>query len=135
MSELTSMLARHEGIRLLVYDDATDQPITQGTLVHGHPTIGIGRALDVHGITPDEAEYLLSNDVDDVVASLRKEFYWYTLLNGPRQDAIADSAALARIGLPALADSLPSVASSARGVTQGSPFGCGRPSVGERRRP
>src|SRR5437879_3540139 len=90
MSELTQMITRHEGIRLLVYDDATDQPISQGSLVHGHPTIGIGRALDVHGITPDEAEYLLSNDVDEVVASLRKEFYWYTLLNGPKQDALAD---------------------------------------------
>lgn len=60
---LIPMLRAEEGLRLTVYDDATGKPIKPGTLVKGHPTIGIGRALDVNGITEAEAEYLKANDV------------------------------------------------------------------------
>jgi lysozyme len=92
MSELISMITRHEGVRLHVYDDATGENILPGSLVKGHPTVGCGRALDVHGISRDEADFLLQNDVDEVRAALRREFYWYNLLNGPRQDAVASLA-------------------------------------------
>jgi GH24 family phage-related lysozyme (muramidase) len=59
---LSQMLEREEGLRTLVYDDATGKPIGPGSVVQGHPTIGIGRALDVNGITAVEADFLLEND-------------------------------------------------------------------------
>jgi lysozyme len=57
------MLRRQEGLRLEVYDDATGAPLRPGSTLIGHPTIGYGRALDVRGISQDEAEYLLANDL------------------------------------------------------------------------
>lgn len=68
-----------EGLRLLVYDDATGQPIKPGSVVKGHPTIGFGRALDVHGISRDEAAALLANDLYVVEASLGKCAWWAAL--------------------------------------------------------
>ena len=41
-------LTDEEALRFVVYDDATGRPIVPGTHVIGHPSIGIGRALDVH---------------------------------------------------------------------------------------
>lgn len=35
-----------EAWRAFVYDDATGQPITKGTLVQGYPTIGFGFCID-----------------------------------------------------------------------------------------
>ena len=67
---LLHMLPDEEGERLVVYDDATGKPIGPGSVVVGHPTIGIGRALDVRGITHPEAIYLLQNDVDEVLPDM-----------------------------------------------------------------
>lgn len=76
-------LGADEGIRMLVYDDATGRPIGPGTLVRGHPTIGIGRALDVHGITA-EAHYFLANDIAAVEAALSR-LEWYQELDPVRR--------------------------------------------------
>jgi lysozyme len=46
---------------LKVYDDATGRPIGPGSHVIGHPTIGIGCALDTAGITEAEKEMLFAN--------------------------------------------------------------------------
>ena len=56
-------LASEEGTRLLLYDDSNDALIGPGTVVRGHPTIGIGRALDCHGIDEVEAEFLFERDI------------------------------------------------------------------------
>jgi len=81
MSQLTDMLTRHEGVRLKPYHDTV-----------GKLTIGIGRNLDDVGISRDEAEYLLTNDVNDALAALRGAFPWFALLNPARQDVLADMA-------------------------------------------
>lgn len=57
------ILEREEGKRAMVYDDATGKPVVPGYVMKGHPTIGIGRALDVRGITDAEIRYLLANDI------------------------------------------------------------------------
>ena len=54
----------------MVYDDATGKPIRSGTTVVGHPTIGIGRALDVHGISHAEAVFLLEDDIAAVLPDM-----------------------------------------------------------------
>lgn len=56
-------LTGEEGKRRFVYDDATGAPLSPGVLCKGHPTVGIGRALDVHGISVVEGQLLRANDI------------------------------------------------------------------------
>jgi lysozyme len=89
---LEDQLKNDERLRLVVYDDATGKPITPGTKVIGHPTIGWGRALDVRGISRDEAQYLFNNDRDEVKIELTKRIPWMTQLNEPRQAVLYNMA-------------------------------------------
>jgi lysozyme len=82
-------LMADEGVRLVVYDDATGKPIKPGSWVRGHPTIGIGRALDVHGISRDEAGFLLANDISAVETALGK-WPWYVALDPVRRGVMAN---------------------------------------------
>ena len=62
--QIAADLRRHEGEVLHAYQDH-----------RGNWTIGIGRLIDERrggGITPDEAEYLLVNDIDRRAAELQK---------------------------------------------------------------
>jgi lysozyme len=51
----------HEGFRGLAYDDATGLAINAP---QGHLTIGWGRNLQSRGISEDEAEFMLDNDIE-----------------------------------------------------------------------
>jgi lysozyme len=102
MSELVDLLKQHEGVRLRVYDDATGLPIGPGSVVQGHPTIGVGRALDVNGVSLDEAEYMVTNDIHSVQGILRRTYPWFSLMLAARQDAITDMAY--NLGLPGFGD-------------------------------
>lgn len=55
-------------------------------------TIGVGRNLDDVGITEEEAEYLLQNDIDRVVLALRRELPWIDELDEVRQRVLYDMA-------------------------------------------
>lgn len=88
---MTKQLAIDEGTRLKVYDDATGLPIGPGYTLKGHPTIGIGRALDVNGITSNEAQTLFDNDVSGVEKSLN-EYEWWNALDPMRQAVITSMA-------------------------------------------
>lgn len=85
---LEGMLLRDEAKKLFVYDDATGLPIKPGTLVVGHPTIGIGRALDTHGISSAEADYLITSDIYQVEQEAEKAFSWYLTLSDERKAVI-----------------------------------------------
>lgn len=94
--KLTLLLRKHEGCELQVYPDTENEP-----------TIGIGRCLstkgltkeecdylklstydknsviaklEVRGITQDEAEYLLSNDIDYFTEQLGKRLFGFNVL-------------------------------------------------------
>lgn len=73
---LTEELKRDEGLRLTVYDDATGKPIVKGSMVVGHPTIGIGRNLAGKGLTPSEVFYLLETDIEELLKQARTLEYW-----------------------------------------------------------
>lgn len=88
MSE--SDLEAEEGKRLKVYDDKTGKPIVPGYTVIGHPTIGVGRALDTKGITDEEAEYLLANDMKDVEAELDRNLPWWRSRPDPVRRSLGD---------------------------------------------
>lgn len=84
-------LRRDEGSRLTVYDDATGQSLRQGDSIRGHPTIGIGRALDVNGISLTEAEYLLANDIERIERELGQT-NWFKALDPVRQGVMVNLA-------------------------------------------
>ena len=76
MTRLMDMLERHEGRR--------DRPYrcTAGKL-----TIGVGRNLDDRGLSDDEIDYLLANDVKECIRDLGRFPYWITL-DDVRRDAL-----------------------------------------------
>jgi lysozyme len=82
-------LMADEGLRLFVYDDATGQPIKPGTVVKGHPSIGVGRALDVHGISKPEAAQLLAADIFAVEQALMG-FGWFNGLDPVRRGVLTN---------------------------------------------
>ena len=81
MSELVDMLKKHEGVRLFPYHDTV-----------GKLTIGVGRNLDDSGISVDEADFLLTNDIHHFHGELRRTYPWFHLLMAARQDAVTDLA-------------------------------------------
>jgi len=87
MSRLTEMLRRHEGVESHAY--LCSQNFT---------TIGVGRNIDAGdngrsrglGLSDDEVDYLLRNDIDRVTEELDDEYSWFAGLNNARSDAMID---------------------------------------------
>ena len=77
--KLTEMLVDHEGMRRKPYR------CTAGKL-----TIGVGRNLDDRGISPDEAMYMLANDIRDSRRELSAAFPWFDKLDDVRQAVLID---------------------------------------------
>lgn len=78
---LADQLFVHEGCVLHAYQDSEDLW-----------TIGVGRCIDekVGGrITPEEALYLLNNDIDRFLKEAEK-FPWFATLDPVRQNAIVE---------------------------------------------
>lgn len=73
-------------------------------------TIGIGRLIDIRrggGISQEEAEYLLANDVRRVKSELSKSLPWFDELDEVRQGALTNAAfQLGTAGLLAFRKSL-----------------------------
>ena len=76
MDNLIKMLRSHEGVRSTVYLDSV-----------GIETIGVGRNLKEVGLSDDEIDYLLVNDINRCKAEA-KTFDWYEDLNTVRREAI-----------------------------------------------
>ena len=76
MDNLIKMLRSHEGVRPTVYLDSI-----------GIETIGVGRNLKDIGLSEDEIDYLLVNDINRCKAEA-KAFDWYDDLNTVRREAI-----------------------------------------------
>ena len=89
---LQEQLIRDEGVKLFVYDDANDNPVVPGYTLVGHPTIGIGRALDTRGITMAEALYLNNDDIKDVQNGLLDSLPWLANLDVVRFAALENMA-------------------------------------------
>ena len=80
MSRIGEDLKRHEGVILHGYYDHLN-----------YMTCGVGRCLEEGvgiGLTMEEAEYLLANDIARVREELTKTFEWFEDLNEPRQEAM-----------------------------------------------
>ena len=90
--DLQEQLIRDEGVKLFVYDDANDNPVVPGYTLVGHPTIGIGRALDTRGITMAEALYLNNDDIQAVQNGLLDSLPWLANLDVVRFAALENMA-------------------------------------------
>ena len=80
MGQLVDTLKRHEGVRSHAYKCSENMI-----------TVGVGRNLDENGgigLSDDEIEYLLMNDIERCDAELRAAYYWYENLKKPRRDAM-----------------------------------------------
>jgi lysozyme len=80
-AQLIRQLKLHEGVKLKAYKCTADKT-----------TIGVGRNLDDLGITEEEADYLLANDIDRVKVALSREIPWMTDLDDVRQRVLLDMA-------------------------------------------
>lgn len=80
-SPIMAQLRRDEGCRLGPYTD------TRGNL-----TIGVGRNLTSVGISSEEAEYLLGNDIYKAIAGINKFLPWAATLDDARHGVLINMA-------------------------------------------
>ena len=76
------MLKRHEGVRSHAYKCSENMI-----------TVGVGRNIDENGglgLSDDEIEYLLANDIRRVREELDETYFWFAALNEARKDAMID---------------------------------------------
>jgi lysozyme len=74
---LIEQLKRHEGLKLKPYKCTADKL-----------TIGVGRNLEDVGISEEEAEMLLQNDIQRATVQIQREFPWTTQLDEVRFAAL-----------------------------------------------
>jgi len=92
MSKLMTMLKRHEGIETHAYVDSV-----------GKVTIGVGRNIDAKGglgLSEEEIDFMLGNDIDRVEDELASNFSWFVDLDEARYDALINICF--NLGLPRL---------------------------------
>ena len=79
--KLIEMVKLHEGVRSKVY-----------VFSEGYETIGVGRNISESGLglSDDEIDYLLANDIKRVRDELTDAYYWFPALTEARQDAMID---------------------------------------------
>ena len=87
--KLKQQIKLHEGVEYRVYED------TQGIL-----TIGVGRNLEDRGLSEDEVDYLLNNDIKICVKELKGSFDWYDDLDDIRKRVLVDM--MFNLGMPRL---------------------------------
>lgn len=81
ITNILDQLKRDEGLRLKPYKDSVDKL-----------TIGYGRNLDDEGISRDEAEYMLHNDVIQHGADLAAHLPWTNSLDAARRGVLLNMA-------------------------------------------
>ena len=80
--KLIEILKIHEGVETHAYKCSASKI-----------TIGVGRNIDPEGgigLSEDEIDYLLQNDIDRIITELDFEYGWFSELNEARQDAMID---------------------------------------------
>ena len=80
--KLLEMLKRHEGVEHHIYRCSA-----------GFWTLGAGRNVDPQGglgLSDDEVDYLLQNDIERVIKELSAEYRWFNSLDDVRKDAMID---------------------------------------------
>jgi len=84
---LRPRLEKNEGIRLKPYRDSK-----------GYLTIGIGRNLDTKGISREEADIMLGNDIIEAIDLVRHNIPWSVNLDDQRFSVLVEMAFQLGIG-------------------------------------
>ncbi len=79
ISKLKSMLIRHESLKLKPY-----------VCTSGKITIGCSRNLEDKGISREEADFMLDNDIQDAIKDLKEVFVDFETFTENRQMALVD---------------------------------------------
>jgi len=90
MSRIIEMLRKHESVETHAYECSANKI-----------TVGVGRNIDKDGgigLSNDEIDYLLANDIKRVNGELQRSFDWFNALDQVRKDAMIDLCF--NIGLP-----------------------------------
>ena len=90
MTRIIEILRKHEGVETHAYKCSS-----------GKTTVGVGRNIEAGsgpGLSNNEIDYLLANDVERVNKELVNTFSWYKDLDIVRKDAMTDLCF--NIGLP-----------------------------------
>jgi lysozyme len=101
---IVEMLRKHEGVETHAYKCTANKT-----------TIGVGRNVDPDGgigLSNDEIDFILANDVRRVNTELLDTFKWYKSLDAPRKDALMDMCF--NMGLPRLKQFKKSLAALAK---------------------
>jgi lysozyme len=77
-----------EGVRTVVYDDATGNPIGPSSYVKGNPSVGRGRNLR-KPMSQAAIDYLWDEDANEAFAAASM-YPWFAGLNEARQLAVVD---------------------------------------------
>jgi len=77
--KLIEELKRDEGVKLFPYKCSANKL-----------TIGVGRNIEERGITEDEANYLLKNDLTMCIEEVESIFTWYPYLTDSRKRVIVN---------------------------------------------
>jgi lysozyme len=64
----------------------------------GFLTIGVGRNIEERGLSDDEIDYILNNDINIATDELVRTFDWYPDLNDVRQRVVIDM--VFNLGMP-----------------------------------
>jgi|TARA_R110000824_G_scaffold124710_2_gene283471 lysozyme len=81
IDRLITQLKVHEGVRSKVYLDT-----------EGIETIGVGRNLRDRGLSDDEIELMLANDIRDFQEEVESAFPWWSDMDDVRQRVVVDMA-------------------------------------------
>lgn len=79
IDNLKDLLKLHEGQKNFPYKDTV-----------GKTTIGVGRNLDDRGLRSSEVDFLLENDIKEVIEELRKNLPWTERLDPVRKTVLHD---------------------------------------------
>lgn len=85
--QLLESVTRHEGLKLKPYR------CSEGKL-----TIGYGRNLQDNGVTVEEAEFLLVNDLKNAIKDIKRMFPQFDTFSVNRQTALVDM--MFNLGMP-----------------------------------
>ena len=94
LQRLRNDISSQDGIQLRAYDDATGEMLRPGYTLQGHPRIGAGHSLDGRGISREDAQALLEEDLRELETQLFRRFPWLDQLGNVRQEAVANLALL-----------------------------------------
>ena len=84
---LAAQLRLHEGVEHKPYK-----------CTPGYLTIGVGRNIEERGLSDDEIDYILNNDVDIATSELASTFDWFAGLDDVRMRVVVDM--VFNLGMP-----------------------------------